>query len=205
MLTLYHAPLSRSSVIAQAIIEMEVADRVHVRPTQVPRADGSGAVDPANPHPEGKVPLLDHGGTHVWERPAILIYLSDLFPDAPGIRPAGHAQRGPFLSWLAYYGDVVEPVFILKAAELSHPYITAGLRGFDEVAGRLSRTFADGRDFLLPDGFSVADLLVASPFMWFRDYLPEDPATRAWFERVDSRASVEAVRQSDQAAMTAAA
>ena len=202
MLTLYHAPNSRSTVVVAALHEMGVADKVTVRITSIPRVDGSGGVDPANPHPEGKVPVLDHDGTIVWERPAILTYLSDLFPQAPGVRPAGAPQRGPFLSWLAYYGDVVEPVFILKAAELEHPYINTGLRGYAEVRGRLARTLEDGRDYLLPDGFSLADLLMASPFMWFRDFLPQDPSIRAWFERVESRPAVRAAvaRDPEQAA-----
>ena len=198
MITLYHSPNTRSSVVVMALHEMGVTDRVTLRLTEIPRADGTGRADPANPHPEGKVPLLDHDGVHVWERPAILTYLSDLFPEAPGIRSASHAQRGPFLSWLAYYGDVVEPVFIMKAAELDHPYITAGLRGFDEVVARMAATLADGRDYLLPDGFSTADLLMASPFMWFADYLPEDPAIRTWFGRVTARVSVQTVGAQDQ-------
>ncbi len=198
MITLFHAPNSRSTIVAIALEEMEVTDRVTTRITAIPRQDGSGGADPANPHPEGKVPFLDHDGTPVWERPAILTYLSDLFPAAPGVRPAGHAQRGPFLSWLAYYGDVVEPVFILKAAEIEHPYITAGLRGFAEVQDRMARTLGDGRDYLLPDGFSLADLLMASPFMWFRDFLPDDPLIQAWFGRVTARPAVMAIVERDQ-------
>lgn len=198
MLTLFHSPNSRSTTVVMALEEMGVTDRVQVRLTTIPRQDGSGGVDPDNPHPEGKVPILDHDGTLVSERPAILTYLSDLFPEAPGVRPVGHPQRGPFLSWLAYYGDVVEPVMILQAAGLEHPYFTAGLRGPEEVARRLSAALADGRDYLLPDGFSTADLLLASPFMWMRDVLPADPAVVAWFERVAARPVVQRVAARDQ-------
>lgn len=198
MITLFHSPNSRSTAIAMAVEEMQIADKVTLHLTRIPRHDGSGGVDPANPHPEGKVPALVHDGAVVMERPAILIYLCDLFPGAPGIRPAGHPQRGPFLTWLAYYGDVVEPVFILKAAGLSHDYITAGLRGYDEVVDRLRAALSDGRDYLLPDGFSIADLLMASPFMWLRDFLPEDPVIKAWFERITARPAVQRVGARDQ-------
>ena len=203
MPTLYHHPNSRSSVIAMAVEEMELTDRVAIRQTGIVRADGSGAADPANPHPDGKVPALVHDGAVITERPAILTYLSDLYPDAPAIRPVGHPERGPFLSWLAYYGDVVEPVFILRAAEIEHPFVTAGLRGFEAVVARLSDTLADGRDHLLPGGFSTADLLLASPFMWFRDWLPEDPAVHGWFDRVESRSSVQSVTRRDREAAPA--
>lgn len=197
MLTFYHSPNSRSTTVATAIEEMGVGAHVKTKLVSIPRQDGSGRRDPENPHPEGKVPLLDHDGAIVWERPAILTYLSDVFPDAPAIRPVGHAERGPFLSWLAYYGDVVEPVMILRAAEIEHPFLHAGLRGYDEVTDRLARTLDDGRDYLLAGGFSTADLLMASPFMWFRDFLPDEPAIAAWFERVAARPAVARVAERD--------
>jgi len=53
---------------------------VECRPQQM----GSGGADPANPHPEGKVPLLVHDGVGRYgESNAIMVYLTDLFP-APG-------------------------------------------------------------------------------------------------------------------------
>jgi len=198
MITLYHSPNSRSTAVVMAIEEMGLHDKVRIQLTSIPRVDGSGGVDPGNPHPEGKVPILDHDGTRVWERPAILTYLSDVFPDAPGIRPAGHPQRGPFLSWLAYYGDVVEPVLICTAAGIEHMHLTAGLRGWPEVAARMTSTLSDGRDYLLPDGFSTADLLMASPFYALREFLPADPLVIAWFERVSAHPSVRAVATRDQ-------
>ncbi len=53
-------------------------------------------------HPEGKVPVLDHDGTLITESPAVVLYLSDLFP-AAGLAPVvGNAARGSYLAWLAY-------------------------------------------------------------------------------------------------------
>lgn len=198
MLTLYHAPFSRSTTIISVFDEMGIADQITIRLTSIRRADGSGGRDPDNPHPDGKVPVLEHDGTCITERPAILTYLSDLFPDAPAIRPVGHQQRGPFLSWLAYYGGVVEPVLVLAAAEISDARVAQNFRSMDELAARLSDTLADGRDYLLPDGFSTVDLLMASPFLWLRDLLPDNPKVVAWFERVAARPSVIAAAERDQ-------
>ncbi len=64
--------------------------------------DGTGAIDPANPHPHGKVPAIrdSDDGTVVFESPAIALYLTDKFPKA-GIGPlVGDPQRGAYLSWL---------------------------------------------------------------------------------------------------------
>jgi glutathione S-transferase len=197
MLTFFHSPHTRSTVVRAAIHAMGVGDRMETRLVTIPRVDGSGGRDPSNPHPEGKVPVLMHDGRMVWERPAILTYLSDLFPEAAAICPAGHPERGPFLSWLAWYGDVVEPVLSCAAAGISHDYLTAGLRGPEEVTARLSATLSDGRPWLLESGFTVADLLLHSPFAWFSDMTPDDPAIRAWVERCKDHPSSRAALEAD--------
>ncbi len=82
----------------------------------IPRMDGSGAADPDNPHPDKKVPALVHDGVLVTESAAIFAYLTDLFPHA-GIAPVvGDEKRGPYLSWLAYYAGVIEPVVSFETA-----------------------------------------------------------------------------------------
>lgn len=197
MLTLYHSPMSRSTTIVAALHDMGIADKVTIRLIPILRADGTGGVDPTNPHPDGKVPVLDHDGTIITERTAILTYLADLFPDAPAIRPAGHPQRGPFLSWLAYYGGVVEPVLVCAAAGVNHPMITTTFRDTAALNARLVAALSDGRDYLLPDGFSVVDLLMASPFVYLHDMLPEADIVKAWFKRVSTRSSLVTAAKQD--------
>ncbi|MFD2440857.1 hypothetical protein ACFSS8_13620 [Paracoccus kondratievae] len=57
MLTLYHAPKSRSSSVVELLEELGVLDKVDVRRVTIPRQDGSGARDPANPTPKEKCPI----------------------------------------------------------------------------------------------------------------------------------------------------
>lgn len=58
MMTLYHAPQSRSSRIVTLLDELGAADKVTIREVSIRRAlQGFGERDPANPHPEGKVPF----------------------------------------------------------------------------------------------------------------------------------------------------
>lgn len=186
MLTLYHAPNSRSTSIVQLIEELGAADRVKVVEVNIPRQDGSGAPDPANPHPEKKVPYLVNGDDHVRERAAIVLYLTDMFPQA-GLGPLpGQPKRGAYLSWLTWYQGVFEPVAILYWAEISHPAILASLRDYDTAIARLDEVLSR-QPYLLGNDFSAADLLAAGPFAWFGDNLPATPAVKAWVERCCDR------------------
>lgn len=201
MPTLYHAPLSRSSAILALIEELGVADRVDVVEVSVARRDGSGGPDPRNPHPEGKVPYLVDGEDRVRERGAIVAYLTDLFPDAGLGRPAGHPQRGAFLSWLFYYQGVMEPVLVLDAARIDHPALHATFRDLGAVMDRLAEGLGD-RPYLLGEDYTAVDLLLSSPFQWLPDAMPGRPAIRAWIERCANRPALKAVMEREAAGLS---
>lgn len=188
MLTLFHAPRSRSTRIIRLLHEMQIIDHIDIRTVQVARSDGSGAADPANPHPEGKVPLLVHDDCSIRESNAIILYLTDLFP-SPLAPVVGDADRGRYLSWLFYYGNVLEPVLMHHFAALEHPALQGTFRGVTEMSQVLCTALADS-DYLMGDAFSAADLLISSPFIWFRDLLPDDPALEHWLQRCESRDAV---------------
>jgi glutathione S-transferase len=202
MLKLIHAPRSRSSRIVWLIHEMGIADKVEIETVGIRRFDGSGQRDPANPHPEGKVPMLFHDDNVVMESGAVMLYLTALFPDS-GLAPKpGTSKRGAFLTWLFWYGSVMEPVLTLAAAGIDHPYMVAGIRGVPEVNARLHAALEQG-PWLLGDQFSAADLLCASPYNWFRDATPDDPLIKDWVARCMARPSI-ALTQSYDAALVAA-
>ena len=184
MITLYHSPNSRSTRIVALLKELDALDHVRIERVTIPRTDGSGARDPANPHPEGKVPLLDDDGTLVRESSAIVQHLADLFPKAGLAIPHGHRQRGAYLGWLAWYAGVLEPVLIVEAAGLDHPFLRQTFRGGVEARERLASTLGDS-PFLLGDRFTAADLLLHSPFAWFGK--PGVPAIDAWVDRCTAR------------------
>ena len=200
MLTLIHAPQSRSSRIITLIDEMGIQDWVKIEPVSILRMDGSGHHDAANPHPEGKVPLLIHDGAVIRESGAIIQYLTDLFPDAGLGRPVGHAQRGEYISWLYWYGAVMEPVLVCDALGLSQPSLARTFRGVAELTAKLSAALQT-RPYLLGDSYSAADLLVNSPYAWFKDATPNDPAIRDWVARCMARPSVARTQVSDAALM----
>jgi glutathione S-transferase len=204
MLTLIHTPLSRSSRIVTLIDEMCIKDWVKIEPVSIVRTDGSGTRDASNPHPEGKVPLLIHDGTVIRESGAIIQYLTDMFPDAGLGRPVGHAQRGEYISWLYWYGSVMEPVMIFEALGLSQPSLARTFRGVAELTSKISAALQTG-PYLLGDTYSAADLLVQSPYAWFKDATPDDPAIRDWVARCSARPSVARTMAADKALMDQAA
>ncbi len=203
MLTLIHSPLSRSSRIVTLIDEMGIQDWVKIEPVTILRQDGSGGRDTANPHPEGKVPLPIHDGAVIRESGAIIQYLTDMFPDAGLGRPMGHPQRGEYLSWLYWYGSVMEPVLVFEALGLSQPSLARTFRGVSEVTAKLSAALQH-QPYLLGDSYSAADLLVQSPYAWFKDATPDDPTIKDWVARCSARPSAGRTKASDAALMVQA-
>lgn len=201
MLTLFHAPNSRSTTITALIDEMGIADRVTTRIVTIPRVDGTGARDPANPHPEGKVPALLHDGHIITERGAIIAHLTTLFPDTSLAPRVGTPEWGVFATWLSWYQGVLEPVLILQAAGVSHPYLTGTFRSPAEVAARLHNALEKG-PWLMGDTYSAADLLVHSPYAWFEGSTPDDPLIRDWVAACIARPAVQAAKARDQAPTT---
>src|SRR5262249_45516184 len=150
MLRLYHAPRSRSSRILWLIEELGAECEIVY--TNITRMDGSGDEDEANPHPDKKVPALVHDGHLVTESSAIVLYLTDLFPQA-GIGPAkDDPKRGEYLTWLFYYSGVIEPVVTFETAGLGeHPQLMRTFPGKSEIERWATESLHDRPDNLLPN------------------------------------------------------
>ena len=202
MLTLFHSPQTRSTRVVALLAAMDALDWVEVREVSVRRYDGSGARDAANPHPEGKVPLLVHDGVAIRETAAILLYLTDMFPASGLGVPVGDPLRGRYLSWLAWYAGVMEPALILDAARLEHPSLLATFRDVSAIRARLAEALAEG-PWLVGGRYTAADLICASPFLWFRDLDPGSDAVRDWVARCSAHPGLVAARVRDERARAA--
>jgi glutathione S-transferase len=185
MLTLHHAPKSRSSRVIWLLEELGADYRLKL--TNITRQDGSGAFDPDNPHPDKKVPALVDDGVLITESIAIVQYLTDKFP-AAGIGPAiGDKRRGPYLSWLAYYAGVIEPVVVLQFAGLAdNPIMQRSFRDRAAMDRRILSGLEPG-PYLLGEQFSGADILIASLGQFDRTMLPEGPVVDAYLARCNAR------------------
>ena len=94
----------------------------------------------------------------------------------------------------------MEPVLVLEALGLSQPSLACTFRGVAELTAKLSKALQNG-PYLLCDSYCAADLLVHSPYAWFKDDTPEDPAIRDWVTRCMARPSVVRTKAADAALM----
>lgn len=197
MITLFHRPQTRSSRFIFLLEELGAPYQVQIVSTRT--RDGTGAVDPANPHPHGKVPAIADDGVVVFESAAIVLYLTDKFPQN-GIGPAvGDPQRGAYLSWLAYYAGVFEPALISKFMKLEVPRVTAGWVAIEEVMPVIIARLAAG-PFWLDERFSGLDVLFGTTFAQFAqsDMMPKSPVLEAYVKRIVARPAFARAMAKDQ-------
>lgn len=190
MLRLYHAPRSRSSRILWLIEELGADCEIVY--TNITRQDGSGDEDDNNPHPDKKVPALLHDGHLITESSAIVLYLTDLYPQADIGPQESDPKRGEYLTWLFYYSGVIEPVVTFEFAGLGdNPALTRTFRGRSEMERRLLEALKHG-PYLLGEKFSGADLLVASLGAVGRNMLPTGKLVDDYLARCNSRPALKA-------------
>jgi glutathione S-transferase len=198
MLTLFHAPKSRSGSIVWLLEELGVPYETQV--VNIRRADGSGARDATNPHPHGKVPCLQHDGQRVFEIAAIILYLTDLFPQAKLGPPVGDPQRGEYLSWLAYRPGVLEPAMMMRRLNVKHVPGAMGWAEAGEVEEVLNAALA-GRQYLLGEQFSAADIAIGGTinFMMMFKLMSETPVFKDYAARITSRPAFKRMMDKDTA------
>ncbi|MES1201857.1 MAG: glutathione S-transferase family protein [Pseudomonadota bacterium] len=186
MLTLFHAPQSRSTRILWMLEELG-AD-YEIRYVDIVRQEeGAGRVDPANPHPDKKVPALNHDGQLITESMAIALYLNDLHPDADVSRPIGDKERGALLTWLFYYAGVIEPVVHFQFLGIEgDERLRRTFRGRAEMDRRVLGAL-NAHAYILGDRFSLADITIVSLGQFMRNALPSDPIVDAYLKRCQAR------------------
>ena len=186
MITLYHRPKTRSTRFLFLLEELEAPYTIQLVTGR--NRDGSGAVDPANPHPHGKVPAISDDGAVVFESAAIALYLTDKFQKNRLGPLAGEPDRGVYLSWLAYYAGVLEPAFLSKFMNIEVPRVTAGWVAVEESMPAVIQRLGKG-PYLLGERFSGVDVLYATSFALFANspLLPKSAVIEEYTKRVVSR------------------
>jgi glutathione S-transferase len=183
MLTLFHAPWSRSSRLVWLVEELGADCRIEY--CDIRRMDGTGATDPKNPHPDGKVPALLHDGALITESAAVALYLTGLHVEAGLGFPPDAPQRGPLLTWMFWATGELEPALWSKISGVVETDAYARSR-YDAAVTRLLEALWEG-PWLMGDRFTVADVLIGGAVAWAREHLPESPLIDAYVARLAAR------------------
>lgn len=182
MLTFYHSPETRSGRTMWLLQESGL--QFETRYVTIEHMDGRGGIDPANVHPDGRVPAIVHDGVLITESYAIAVYVSDLAADSGLGAPADSAERGPFLSWLMWLATEMEPVIFARL------YGGGGdpraERNYNQVIRRLETALAGG-PYLMGDRFTAVDVMAGATIGWARQAFPESAAIDAWLARIGDR------------------
>ena len=196
MITLFRHSKTRSTRFIFLLEELEAP--YELKTVTIRNADGTGEIDPANPHPHGKVPAISDDGNIVFESPAIALYLTDKFPKNRLGPLVGEAGRGEYLSWLCYYASVLEPAFMSKFMNIEVPRGTAAWVAVEEVIPAVIKRLNAG-PYILGDRFSAADILYGTTFAMFGEspMLPKSPVIEDYAKRVVSRPAYDRSRALD--------
>lgn len=124
-------------------------------------------------HPLGALPALVDGDTAMFESAAICAYLADKFPDR-GLAPApGTPARAAYEQWLFFaMATLEEPVFRVFQHTMLLPEEKRSAATADEARKRfaqLAQVLSDaleGREFLVGEKLSAADVVVGSILTW---------------------------------------
>lgn len=153
--------------------------------------------------PFGYVPLLElDDGTTLREGPAIVQYLADLKPQAGLAPPNGTIERYRLQEWLSFLTSEIHKGFVpLLYARLAGRYGTDTAKPKLEERYRWIDRELAGRDYLMGDGFTVADAYLFALTQWgqaewlasvYRADIHFDTLTnlKRWYQRIRERPAV---------------
>lgn len=138
--------------------------------------------------PMGKVPALIDGDAKMSESAAICLYLADRYALGEMAPKLDGTERGKFLYWIMYTPAVIEPAMSEKFQGLDPNKYSHGWGDYDTMVKTLEDALV-GRDWLIGDRFSAADVMVGSTCYFLKKFgiMPESPVLEAYVERCVAR------------------
>lgn len=163
-LVFYTNPMSRGRIVRWMLEEVGQPYRTEVLDYGTTmKAPAYLAVNPM-----GKVPAIRHGDMVVTEGAAICAYLADAFPQA-GLAPAPTDRlRGTYYRWLFFAAGPTEAATTNKSLGVVPSEERRRMVGYgtiEEVFDALELAVS-GRQYIVGDRFSAADVYVGSHIGW---------------------------------------
>ncbi len=194
MLTIYHAPRSRSQRVVWLAEELGLPYRVHALEMF---SDGMKTAEYRRIHPLGKVPAIDDDGFVLWETTAILAHLIGRYSDG-ALLPPRETQAGALaLQWMDF-GE--NPLTVIMGEIAAHagpmpekwrvPALVDRGRAVAPELVAVVEAALEGRSYILGDAFSAADIMLGFGLgiaRWLEFVSDATPHCRAYLERLEQR------------------
>ena len=199
MIKLYGVPRSRTMRPLWMLEEIGLPyENVKVSFVNETRAPGFLKINP-----NGHIPVLQDGDLTLWESMAINLYLARKYDK--GLWPKRVEDEGRAFQWSLWaMTELEEPVLTALLHRMFYPAEQRDPKKADEAAERFKTPLGvlngalAGKQYLLGDAFTVADLNVASGISWAPlgglDLGPA-PNAQAWLGRCSARPAFARVQQ----------
>ena len=205
MIKLFNSPASTAMSAHAALEEIGCTYENNWVDINVPLSQRDPEFQTLSPH--GSVPVLvdDNGGV-ISEGTAILIYLTDRFPEARLGPAVGDPGRAEFLSWMTYMSNTLQVAMQIYFMPHKHTTSTTGhgdisakgIERLDRSWRKIDAACASPGPFLLGEAFSACDLHLQMLTIWHRDtqaMRARYPHVKRCAELVEQRPAVQRIMQ----------
>jgi len=184
-IVLHHHPFSRAANVLWML--EEIGEPYELRFVDI-MTGAHKQPDVVALNPMGKLPVLEDGDAVVTESAAIGLYLADRYALGRLAPACDDPARAPYLRWSLFAPSVIEPGSMAKQAGWSFKASQAGWGEYDAML-RTIESAVTGRDYLLGDRFTMADVIFGGTvrFMLMFKMLEPKPAFAAYAERLGAR------------------
>jgi glutathione S-transferase len=140
-------------------------------------------------NPMGRVPTIRYEGRTFQEAGAICMNFTDMY-SSKGLAPnIDSPLRADYYQWIFFASSTLEPLLekMWRAKEAKDTKAEDGLGEDLKAASIMLETALSGRNFLVGNEFSTADIMIGSILNWNEAFLRLSPMFKPYFERLKAR------------------
>jgi len=200
-ITLYHHPFSRAAGTVWALEEL--GQPYELKFVDLMKGAHKGP-DVVALNPMGKLPVLTDGDVVVTEAAAIALYLADRYASGRLAPALDDPRRGTYLRWSLFGSAVIEPGTMAKSRGWDFKPSQAGWGEYEAMIASMEFALA-GKDFILGDTFSMADVIYGGTvrYMLMFKSIEERPSFKAYVDRLNQRPALQRADAKNRAVMEA--